>query len=105
MAKASLFSILGLRERRGGAAEARPSAHPPRTDAARQWSGPLELADQWKQNEHVQEVIERRNLADGHHDPLRWVGADPAECNDIDHEKPEHPFVDRPKAGATHRRG
>src|SRR5205814_10117106 len=88
------FTISGLRQWCAGAAEpcAAATQHC-RTDAARQWTGPLQLADQREQNEHVEEIIECRDLADGHHNPLRRVGPDPAECHDVDHQKPEHPFV------------
>src|SRR5712672_3959946 len=97
------FSISGVRHRRPGTAEARPAALKHRTgDAERQWSRPLELADQREQDQQVDKVIKGRDLADGHDEPLRRVGADPAESDDVDHQEPEDPFVDWPEPGAAH---
>src|SRR5262249_34091358 len=91
--------------RRPGTAEPRPAALQYRgSDAERQRARALDLADQRKQDQHMDKIIERRDLTDGHDDPLRWVGAHPAERNDIDYQEPEQPFVDRPKSGAAHRR-
>src|SRR6516164_3829567 len=103
-AKAYL-AISGLRQRRSRAAQSRASAQHGSADTVWQRSRPLQFADQRHQNQHVEEVVERGDLADSHHDALRRAGADPAERDHVDHQEPKDPFVDRPEAGAAYWRG
>src|SRR3954471_25095258 len=74
-------------------------------DAERQWPRRFDLADQRHQDQEMDEIIRRRDLADRDDWALRQLAADIAEYDRINHQDPGDDAVDRPEPGAAHRRG